>query len=569
MILYKNYIDDILNKKILVSNKVKKAVDRHLADIKKSESEDYPFIFDESKVEKVITELETYVLSDGKYNGKTLELLAWQQFLIAMLYGWVHKSDSKIRKYKRAFITLGRMNGKTALISALQILHLKYTQKGQIYSLANSKEQASISLGYCKDMVTKTEKLAQSLEVYQYSVFNRKKGGSIKALSTESKRLDGKHGSFVLFDEVAAMPNANLINVMESGMLSESRLSIYITTANFIQDSPGYDYYQYSDKVLKGVIEDKEFFALVYELDKFDSWKDSSKYIKANPSLGSLVELKTLEQKLEVAKNSPSQETEFRTKNLNQWLVGTQGGWIGDDKWSSATKNHEKYKHIITDDLLKTYPCAMGIDLSKRFDFTVFTIAFYIKKINSFYLKHHFYMPHDQIEEKLKKDSQMVLKWIEQGYITATTGNSIDYDLIANDIIKEAELYNPIQIGYDQYMSSTILDKLEPILTMVPIDQRTTTLSEPSKDFEELILKKQIIDANPVMRWNVNNVVVERFNNLIKIKKSNSHSPYRIDGVITSIMALMPLKKLTFQNYSSESEKAKKAISALADFYNN
>ncbi|PJH69348.1 terminase large subunit, partial [Salmonella enterica subsp. enterica serovar Typhimurium] len=66
------------------------------------------------------------------------------------------------------------------------------------------------------------------------------------------------------------------------------------------------DMYEYACNVADGNFTDDTFLPIVYELDEKAEWKDPGKWEKANPALGSIKKLDDLEQKVDRAKNSPS-----------------------------------------------------------------------------------------------------------------------------------------------------------------------------------------------------------------------------------------------------------------------
>lgn len=64
-------------------------------------------------------------------------------------------------------------------------------------------------------------------------------------------------------------------------------------------------------------------------------------------------------------------------------------------------------------------------------------------------------------------------------------------------------------------------------------------MSPATKDYEEQIYKQKIIDPNPVIEWMLGNVVVKPdVNGNYKPLKTSKASTKRIDGIISSIMAL-------------------------------
>jgi len=73
---------------------------------------------------------------------------------------------------------------------------------------------------------------------------------------------------------------------------------------------------------------------------------------------------------------------------------------------------------------------------------------------------------------------------------------------------------------------------------MVEIRQGFPTLSDPSKEFEKLIIARKIRHArNPVMRWMVDNAV-KREDPAGNIKPDKAKAKGKIDGVSAEVNAL-------------------------------
>jgi phage terminase large subunit-like protein len=92
---------------------------------------------------------------------------------------------------------------------------------------------------------------------------------------------------------------------------------------------------------------------------------------------------------------------------------------------------------------------------------------------------------------------------VEEGIVTAIPGNTIDYDFIGVDIIRDSELFNIIDIAYDKWQSNTLIDRLEekiPKTNLIEYDQSLRKMTNATKGFEKIIMEDKIIDANPVMK---------------------------------------------------------------------
>lgn len=138
------YCNKILSGKILAGKKVKQACRRHMNDLKRQRTKDFPYYFDNEIAEKAINFVGMLPTTDGK----ELHLELFQRFVIGSLYGWREVSTG-YRRFNRAFISIARKNGKSFLISAIGAVALlmeNVPARGrQILFTANSSKQAHLA----------------------------------------------------------------------------------------------------------------------------------------------------------------------------------------------------------------------------------------------------------------------------------------------------------------------------------------------------------------------------------------------------------------------------------------
>jgi len=527
---YYQYVSDVADKKILTCKKIQQAIKRFKNDLKASKKADFPYTFNEKKADRVISFIEALKHFEGQYAGKPIVLENWQTFIIANLYGWVKKTDGT-RRFKKAYIQVARKNGKTILMSALALYDVLTEPGGQAVSGATRRDQAAISFNNVVNFIKQNSSLRELVSLYRTAVVNPKLSSKFEALSSEADKFDGLNPSLAIIDECAAQTSSTLVDVIQSGMYSRKEaLLLEITTASSNLQSLGKMEYDAASKLLADITKDETYFTIIYELDDKDDWKNDKIYLKANPNLDVSVSLENLTNARDEAMRAPYKETEFRTKNLNQWM-STSSSWIQDKYWQRCIKSK---KDIDLSNLL----CVGAIDLSKRVDFTAYTKYFYEPKKKKFIAKHQFYIPEGQIEEKMKSDTLQIKTWINLGLIKATPGETVDYNYLYKDVADDLKNYKLTELAYDSYMSGGLEDKFSELITMVPVPQGTK-LSVPAKDWEAAILSGELIDDNPVMRWMVSNAEVRYgATGLMQIVKPETNkNSKRIDGVITSIMA--------------------------------
>lgn len=543
---YTKWAEDIAAGRLLACKKTKQAAKRFLADLKRADAK-WPYVFVPSEAEKVIEFIEGLTLGDGKFHGLKAEVFPFQAFIIANLYGWRYKKDLKKRRYKKAFISMAKKNTKSSLIAFLALIELMVEPGAQVYSIANTRDQASICFKYAKDIVLLNADVREHIEPYQYTLVCKARLSHFRALSSDHASLDGPNPSMVIADEVCAYKDGKLLGVITSGMGSRKNgLVVYISTANnFKTDQVGYLEYEYAARILSGDVVNEKYFSLIFELDQGDDWRDSATWIKANPTLGKVVSMEDLEDECKLAIDQPQKEREFRIKKCNQWVKGGgENSFILDSQWEPAVLAEKAHADYLTPAKLKTYPKGIGFDLSKREDLSAWTICYYIAELEKYYFQHQAYIPYGQIENKIKHDSILFQGWIASGIVKAPPGEVQDYQTIGGDILAKCADLDVGMVFYDAYMAGEIRDMLAPVLDVVgQFPQAMKFISEPTKDYRELIIKKQVIDANPLHRWCLGNAILyEGMGGQVKAWKESAGSPKRIDTVVTSIMALAACK---------------------------
>ena len=103
------YINAVESGQILVGDKIQKAIDRHKRDLERSKNDpDFPYVYDIKKAQMPVKFIS--MLPDPQ-TGKPNKLAKFQKFLIAELFGWVHK-DNGFRRFNKAYISMARKQGR-------------------------------------------------------------------------------------------------------------------------------------------------------------------------------------------------------------------------------------------------------------------------------------------------------------------------------------------------------------------------------------------------------------------------------------------------------------------------
>lgn len=519
---YYNYIQDVLNDRVIACKTIKLTCNRFLSFLEKDE-----YYFDAKAVERVIQFISLIKHYLGKHNGKPFLLQAWQTLIIASVYGFKHKKDDT-RVCRNAFILMARKNGKSALCAALSLYHLIADNEaaGEIFFAANSREQAKILLSITSNFAKSLDAKGKTISTYRDLIkFNN---NFIKVVSSDTSKLDGYNLSFAIIDEEHEAKDSKMIDIISSSMgMRLQPLLIEISTAGFNTFSICKQKYDTAKEILNELKTDDSLQAFIYELDEDDDWDDCNIWIKANPNLNVTVTSDFLQSEITKAKNTSSLEVSVRTKNLNQWL-STSSVWIPDIHIINSTQ-----KLDIKD--FSGLCCYCGVDLSAVSDLTA--VSYLIDTDDKYYFFNKYFLPESALSDN--SNSELYKKWQRMGLLNITPGNVTDYDFIKNDILKTNNIVYVDSIFYDSWNATQFaISATEAGLNMQPFSQAIGNFNRPTKEFERLLLSNKIvIDDSEITRYCLKNVVIKTDHN-DNSKPTKVIRQNKIDGAIAMLQAL-------------------------------
>jgi len=468
--------------------------------------------------------------SKGKWYGQQFHLEPWQRTILTDL---VHTlNDDGMRRYRTAYVSVPRKNGKTEMMAALALYWLFVAGEpgSEIYSVAGDADQAGIAFSAARRMIEQNPAMEAVCKVYRRSIVRPDTGAHYKVLSSDHA---GKHGyspDLVIFDELHVQTGRDLWDVMRTGMGARQQpLLASITTAGiFDRTSIAFEVYDYATKVRDGIIEDKSFYTAIWEADKDAEWTDPKVWRASNPNLGVSVSESFLEQECAVAKETPSFQNTYRRLYLNQWT-------------EQEVRFLDMHQYDACDGEAKLVPGAptwAGLDLSTTTDISALVL---VQRTDGggYVVEPHFWIPAESIIRRSRKDKVPYDAWKRDGYVTATPGNVIDYEFIRKRINELSKKYMMVGIAYDNWnATSTALQLKADGREMREFGQGFADMNEPTKELERLVIDGNIRHGgNPVLRWMASNVTV-RHDAAENIRPDKLKSTDRIDGLVALIMAI-------------------------------
>jgi phage terminase large subunit-like protein len=440
--------------------------------------------------------------------------------------------DSPTRLF---ILSMARKNAKTALISFLLLCGLVgplHRRNGQLYSAAQSKEQAALVFEYAAKCVRFSPDLSAVIKIRDtYKEMECPDlGTKYKALAAEAATSFGKNPFFLIHDELGQVkgPRSALYEALETATgVQDAPLSLIIST----QSSSDNDLLSILiDDALSG--EDPKTKCVLYAADKEADPFSEEAIRDANPHLDDFMNKDEVWRQADAAKRMPSSENAFRNLILNQ-RVSADSPFVSGAIWAanSAEPREEDFQNGIV----------MGLDLSKRVDLTALV---YVGRGDDgqYSVGCDFFAPKEGVDERSITDRVPYDLWAEQGHLTLTPGKTVGFDFVAKRMIELCERYSVSEIKFDRWGIPELQAELKQFnaegLPLEPHGQGFKDMSPALAALEaELINERIRHGGHPILTWCAANAVVD-MDAAGNRKLNKKRATGRIDGMVALAMAI-------------------------------
>jgi phage terminase large subunit-like protein len=477
---------------------------------------------------------------EGKLVGQRVKLRPWQRREICRIY------DNPAGT-RRAILSFGRKNGKTALAAFLLLLHLcgdEARPNSQLFSAAQSREQAGVLFGLAAKMVRLNPALDASqgggiiIRDTAKELFCPAMQTLYRALSAEATTAFGLSPIFVCHDELGQVrgSRSRLYEALETATgAQENPLSLIIST-----QAP-------TDADLLSVLIDDgiaahdprvvvSLYTAPMDLNPF-----SEEAIQAaNPAFGDFLNAAEVRGMAADAERMPSRQAEFENLILNR-RVEASAPFISRQAWVACAFDPLP---------LDGYPVYGGLDLSATADLTALVLG---ARIDGVWQIHPtFWLPGDGLATKARADRVPYDLWHREGYLLAAPGKSVDYEYVAEYLRGVFDSYDVRKIGFDRWN----FKHLRPWLlkagfneqqleeNFVEFGQGYQDISPALRALEAEILNQRIAHGDhPVLKVCMANAVTKT-DPAGNRKLAKDKSPGRIDGAValTMMCGVAPLE---------------------------
>lgn len=528
----REYNDKIQSGEIITSRRVKEVYARLVKDM---DDPDCPYYFDEKTANRPIEFTETFCKQSQGELGADLKLELFQKAYVQALFGFLDKKTG-YRRFNETLFLVGRKNGKTTLLSpiALYMLMADYEGAAEVYSVATKKEQAKKVLTEACNMVKQSPELRSVLKKRRNDLYFNATSSIFEALASDSNTLDGLNSHAVIIDELHAIKDRNLYEVMKQSMTARRQpLLVMITTAGTVRECIFDDTDDYACKVADGEIKDDHYLPIIYELDNREEWLDPSCWIKANPGLGTIKNYNSLAIEVERAKNDPKKLPGLLCKDFNV-RENDSNVWLSFEEINNTATFELK-------DVSNTYAIG-GCDLSATTDLTCSTLLIRKPSDETVYVLQHYFLPQaklDKLDEHNSQEAPYKI-WRDKGLLTVCSGNRVNYSQVTEWFVQMQEEYkiDPIYVGYDRALAGYWVDEMKANgFQMEAVAQGPFTWSQPMREMGAAFADKKVnYNNNPILKWCLSNTAVKKsgLNNIQPVKITERR---RIDGAVSLLNA--------------------------------
>jgi len=573
------YAKSVLTGQKIAGDLIQRAALRQLNDLQRQETDDnFPYEYNPKRTETVINfsgmlrDLESHEL---------FVLSPYQEFIVGMLEGWTDPRVEGAKRFDRAYISMARANGKTAIMAVLALYNFLFGQPETNRQLAVASADTAHADALYKYMRsqwnTLKENQFQSIQKRLKVEDNKlvmtipSQDTTMKKLSAQSAPSDGiGHFGYAIVDEYHIFKERSFINSITSGQafMPFSQI-IFISTAGVDLRSPMYaDYKRFKDIYEKqdySSVENSLF--LFWQQDSDDEVNEPETWIKSNPLFELEDKRVQATQKLISERDELSATgkiSDFITKNMNRFVNAKNDAFLSATRLEDIVIPNEEFD-------IQGRDVFIGMDFSATNDDSALGFVFpYIDNEGKqkFHLYGHYFIPWERagsVQAKMKQDGINYEDSEAKGYSTISTDEfgQINQRQIfewLTDFIETNHLQVKA-ITYDAWNSASFIERLDnafPEYLTLPVKQTIPQLYQPTSFLRNGVIRGDITRfEDEVMMVGLSNAVTVGNSSGYKIDKNTRNA--KID-VVDAIVNALYEGMYYFDGFTNVVEPKKKSI---------
>ncbi len=555
---------------------VRHAAERHLRDIRDGERRGI-FWRPDAAGHALDFLPSVFQVTDGPSAGQPFYPLEWHTFVMGSLFGWRTATDRW--RFRSGWLETGKGQAKSPLMGAIGVYIMGWCdiQRAQCYAIGEDKKTANVlfrdAAAMCRATIPEHDE-GESLEglgevVIRGELENAWKiehpdSGSFFQPIASGESLSGPRPNYVAGDEIHELTDENVLQTWKRGIdkVAGHALMLMGTNTPATSQHVGTSYSEMYQQIAKGEARDDTAFAFVARIDKADRetvFENEKVWQKSLPALGETFPIENIRETVASALLRPSTKSSVLRLYFG---VDTASAdfWIDEDKWAAV-------QGPVDESTMRHRFCRLAIDLSQKNDLTAVSAAWEPigdepLAVKSWYWTAAGSTP-GHLKEKGERDHAPYVEWVEDKYLVATPGATIDYTFVAMQVSKLHAEQKVLEMVADPAFISSFMDAcaevgLEVWLyggpdkptgrglkivahaqgTRVMFEDRQLCMPHSITKIEDAILDQRIIiDNSPVTYSCAANAAIDadgQGNRMFNKKKSRG----RIDGMVTTTMAI-------------------------------
>ena len=481
-----------------------------------------------TRADRVIAFVHRYLrVPEGAKVGQPIRLAGFQERFIRAIY------DAP-RRVRRAYLSVGRKNGKSALIACILLAHLvgpEAVQNAQIVSGARSREQAAVVFALASKMVQLSPELSKIVRIVPSGkrLIGLTMNTEYRALAADGTTAHGLSPVLAILDEVGQVkgPQDDFIEAITTAQGAHDDPLLLAISTQAPTDADLFSIWL-DDAERSG---DLAIVSHVYAAPVDCDVEDEAAWAAANPALGVFRSIDDVREQAAQAKRMPSAENGFRVLTLNQ-RVNRFSPFISPGVWKATGGTIDEQAFL-------SGPVYGGLDLAETTDLCAFALIARDAH-GCWHVKAWFWKPETTLRDHARRDRAPYDLWADRGHIETTPGVAVDYEYVARRIADICEPYQVAKIAYDRFRFKTLeaqMQKLSVALPFEPMGQGYVSMA-PAMDVLEIDFLNGNVrhGGNPVLTMCAANAVVIK-DPAGNRKLDKSKSTGRIDGMVALVMA--------------------------------
>lgn len=444
-------------------------------------------------------------------------LFPWEDFLLPFIFGFRFTDDDTL-VFNEFLLYMARGAGKNGFMSwviYVLISKLNGIKHYDVAVSASSERQAKTSFIDIYDVLCEVDPEKRSFKRTKTEIESLSTKSIFQYLSSNGKTADGLRLGAMYLDEIHAIDDYSMLNVLRSslGKIPDARMLI-TTTDGYVRGGVLDGYKEDASEVLNGERgfwfprDDERFSALfpfMHHIDSLDEAKTMDGWLKSNPML--LYNKNLLQAyRREIVKIDSDAELniEFHCKRVNYPKE--------DNRFALAT--HDQLKDVLKGQSLDEYANEMGmtevigvVDYSESGDLTSVGIMMQDFYNREYYYKHKSFITHNTYSSGIIK-AQVLKNAMDDGNLEIVYKERIEPIEVVNYFNQMSEKYFIRTIYIDQYKSTILKPELErwgyPV-TVIATNMKNETQVLPVLD--EIFIDRKLHAPNDTLFvWAVSNI---------------------------------------------------------------